>query len=182
MGFKIRCPVLKSVYLAGRVLIARKKFCLIMYTREEAARIRRAFWTALGQYLAPIPPAGGGPVNWINYKTGVKDLFFRMDAGREEAFTGIVLAQPDTGRQALYYDRFESLRSFLHDTLGEEWTWQPLTRDESGRTLSRIFTTLPGVDVLRQEDWPRLISFFKPRIVALDEFWSVAGETFRSLE
>jgi hypothetical protein len=28
------------------------------------------------------------------------------------------------------------------------------------------------VSILQKNDWPALISFFKTRIIALDEFWS----------
>jgi len=37
---------------------------------------------------------------------------------------------------------------------------------------------LPDVNIFKQEDWPKLISFFKPRIIALDEFWSDAQDSF----
>ncbi|RYZ23162.1 MAG: DUF4268 domain-containing protein, partial [Chitinophagaceae bacterium] len=35
--------------------------------------------------------------------------------------------------------------------------------------------------IFRREDWPELISFFKPRIVALDAFWSEAKYFFEAL-
>ena len=41
-----------------------------MYTKQEAAQLRKEFWTAFGQYMKPVPTEDGEKVNWINYKTG----------------------------------------------------------------------------------------------------------------
>jgi hypothetical protein len=41
---------------------------------------------------------------------------------------------------------------------------------------------MEGVSIFNKEDWPKLISFFKPRIVALDEFWNMVKYSFESLK
>jgi len=51
-----------------------------VYTREEAAAIKEQFWRTFGQYMAAVPSAEGLRVNWINYKTGIKQLHFKTDA------------------------------------------------------------------------------------------------------
>ncbi len=152
-----------------------------MYTREQASRARQAFWTAFGQYMAPHPGSDGLKVNWANYKTGFRGLYFRMQADNRLAFIGIVMAQKDPDLRALFYEQFEELKPALHSCLNEEWTWEPEASDEHGQPQSRIYTTLPNVNIFRQDDWPRLISFFKPRIFALDEFWSMGKFHFEPL-
>lgn len=152
-----------------------------MYTKEQAANLRQAFWTAFGQYMAPIPSADGLKINWVNYKTGYKDVYFRMDADNRSAFIGIVLTHKDDGIQELYYEQFVELRSILESFLPEAWIWAPRDFDDYGRAISRIYTTLDEVSIFRREDWPALISFFKPRLIALDEFWSVAQYSFEPL-
>jgi hypothetical protein len=74
------------------------------------------------------------------------------------------------------------LKTLLHETLGEEWDWVLHTTDEEGRTISRIYKELAPTNVFNQDNWPELISFFKPRIIALDEFWNDAKYTFESLK
>jgi hypothetical protein len=37
------------------------------------------------------------------------------------------------------------------------------------------------VNLFNRDDWPALISFFKPRLVALDEFWNGAQYAFEEL-
>ena len=60
-----------------------------MYTTELASKQRKKFWTIFGQYMKPVPGAGGEAVNWLNYKTGVRSVFFRMDADKQNAHVGI---------------------------------------------------------------------------------------------
>lgn len=153
-----------------------------MYTREQASQLRQAFWTTFGQYIAPQLSAEGLKINWSNYKTGLKDVFFRMHADKKNAFIAIELAQPDPEIQELFFEQFEELKTYLHDILGEEWEWSLHMPDEYGRTVSRIYKEISPVNVFNKDDWPQLISFFKPRIIALDEFWSDAKYSFESLK
>jgi hypothetical protein len=154
----------------------------LMYTREQASQLRKEFWTTFGQYLSPVLSSEGTRVNWLNYKTGVKDVFFRMDSDKREARIAIELSHPDAGIQELFFEQFEEYKTLLHDALGEEWHWDLHTRDESGKIISRIHQTLAGVSVFRKDDWPALISFFKPRIVGLDAFWSDVKVGFDALK
>jgi hypothetical protein len=70
----------------------------------------------------------------------------------------------------------------LHSQLGEDWDWQLHTIDDNGKTISRIFRQINGVSIYNKNDWPALISFFKPRIIALDGFWNDAKYAFDSLK
>lgn len=152
-----------------------------MYSRQEASRLRQQFWTAFGQYMSPVFSADTEHVNWVNYKTGEKDIYFRMHADNKKASVAIELAHKDLGLQALYFEQFQQLRSLLHDALQEEWIWHLHTHDEHGKTISRIYTEKENVNVFKQEDWPGIISFFKPRIIALDAFWSNAKHVFEAM-
>lgn len=153
-----------------------------MYTREQKSQLRQAFWKAFGQYIAPQPSAEGLKVNWINYKTGLKDVYFRMRADQKSASIAIELTHADFEIQALFFQQFTELKNILHTYLEEAWEWLLHTIDENGNTISKIYKELKPVNVLNQDDWPKLISFFKPRIIALDEFWSDARYTFDELK
>ncbi|MCJ8163432.1 DUF4268 domain-containing protein [Pontibacter sp. E15-1] len=152
-----------------------------MYKKEQAAQLRQAFWTALGQYIAPHPSADGEKVNWLNYKTGQKHVYFRMQADTRTASIAIELTHPDTELQELYFDQFRELKRVLHEYLGEEWEWVLHTTDENGKTVTRIYKETGPVNIFNQDDWPQLITFFKPRIIALDAFWSNARYSFSGL-
>src|SRR5688572_6343425 len=95
-----------------------------MFTREEASHIRQEFWTAFGKYMNPVVSAEGMKVNWVNYHTRLKDVYFRMDAGAKGAAIFISMEHRDPGIQELYFQQFVELKTILHATLGEEWEWQ----------------------------------------------------------
>jgi hypothetical protein len=152
-----------------------------MYSRQETALLKQQFWTVFGQYMSPVLSAGGEHINWMNYKTGEKDIYFRMHADNTAAYIAIVLTHKDEGLRALYMEQFEQLKPMLQSELGEEWTWQNNIADDMGKITSRIYHSKQEVNVLNKADWPELISFFKPRIIALDAFWSNAKYAFELL-
>ena len=152
-----------------------------MYTREQASQLRQAFWTTFGQYMWPVHSAEGLKPNWINYNTGQKHLNFRMRADKETATIGIELTHPDPGIQEIFFEQFTALKTFFEEQVNEEWQWELHTQDENGKVYSRIYKEIKPVNVFDREDWPALISFFKPRLIALDQFWSDAQYSFESL-
>lgn len=149
-----------------------------MYSREEAKQLKEKFWTSFGQYMSVVLSSDMEKINWVNYKTGVKHLFFRMDASNKSAVIMIEITHPDEGIRELMFAQFLEMKHILTDTLGEEWEWDEVYYDETGKKTARIAIYLDKVSIFNQNHWPDLISFFKPRIIALDEFWSMAKYSF----
>ena len=105
-----------------------------------------------------------------------------MEAGKKSASIAIEITHHDAGIQELFFEQFKELKNILASVLNENWDWQLHTTDENGKTVSRIFKQIKGVSIFNKNDWPTLISFFKPRIIALDEFWSDAKYAFDALK
>ena len=143
-----------------------------MYSKAEASQLKQEFWTVFGQYLSPLLSADGEKINWINYKTGIKHIRFSMQAEKGIATIAIKIIANDALTRALYFDQFLQLRKLLENELGESWEWSAETTDEFGKAIASIHTELKGFSIFKKEDWPELISFFKPGIIALDAFWS----------
>ncbi len=152
-----------------------------MYSKQEASQLKQEFWTIFGQYMNPLWSADGEKINWINYKTGEKGIQFRMEADNKKASIAIELTQNDPGIRELYFEQFLQLKEMLRDAVNEEWIWVQQSTDLNGRSVSRIFTELPGVSIFQKKDWPDIISFLKPRIIGLDEFWSNVKYGFEAL-
>jgi hypothetical protein len=152
-----------------------------MYSKEEATKLREQFWITFGRYMKPMPSANGLPINWVNYKTGVKHLFFRMDANQKQSIIAIAITHSDLSLRQLYFEQFESLKSLFAEAMGEEWHWELNTTNDFGAPLAQISKTLSGVSIYNQQDWPTLISFLKPRIIALDQFWEDVKPIFEAI-
>ena len=102
-----------------------------------------------------------------------------MQADNKSAAIYIEIAHPDAGIRELIYAQFLEYKKILEDSLGEAWEWDAVYYDEYGKQTARIGINLPQkVSIFKQEDWPTLIQFFKPRILALDSFWTDAKYAF----
>ncbi|RYY37489.1 MAG: DUF4268 domain-containing protein [Sphingobacteriaceae bacterium] len=149
-----------------------------MFSKDEASHIRRSFWTAFGQYMSPISSADGLKVNWINYRTGIKHLYFKLITSNRSATIAIEYTHYDAGIRALFWEQMESFKTLFTNQMGEEWLWEPNYTDDYGKTYCRISTSLQGASMFNRNDWPQLISFFKSHIIVLDDFWSTAQYSF----
>ncbi len=69
--------------------------------------------------MKPLVSADGQPVNWLNYKTGVKHIFFRMDAGNKQAGIAIEITHPDPLLREQLYNQFRQVKSILDQTTGK---------------------------------------------------------------
>lgn len=153
-----------------------------MYSKAEASQIKQEFWTAFGRYMAVHLSSEGLKVNWINYKTGFKFLQFKMMADTRKASIAIEINHSDPDLRELLYESLLELKILFQSYLNEEWEWEQYASDPYGRPVSRAYTGISPVNVLRQEDWPQIISFLKPRIMALDAFWNDVKDRFEEFK
>jgi hypothetical protein len=144
-----------------------------MYNKRESSQIRQEFWTVFGKYMSPVPSSEGEKINWINYHTGVKDIFFRKEALNNSAFIAITMESVDPLKREKYFNQLEQFKTIFHATMNEEWTWERNATVDN-KEISRVYIELPGVSIFNKDQWPNLISFFKPRMIAMDEFWETA--------
>jgi hypothetical protein len=105
-----------------------------------------------------------------------------MDASQKSAAIYISMEHGDLSIQELYFEQFLEFKKLLHATLQEEWEWQLHVTVADGKVITRIYQEISGVSVLNKDHWPELISFFKPRIIALDNFWENAKWSFEGLK
>jgi hypothetical protein len=145
-----------------------------MYTREETSRTKQSFWTSFGQYMKPVPSASGEKVNWPNYKTGIPNICFRMQAEKGYASVAIELTHPSPEIREQQFEQFTRLRNILK----EEWVWEKQVYDQDNRVISRIHARINDVNVMTPSDWPAMISFLKQHIIALDYFWNEVRSWF----
>ena len=148
-----------------------------MYSKDQTSKLKAQFWTNFGHYMKPVPGAAGLPVNWINYKTGIRHIHFKMDADNKNAVVAIEISHLVKEERLHYYNHFVSLEKLLVSTTTYNWQWNE-TLQTDHKTISSISLQLGGVNILDQADWPAIISFLKPRIIALDTFLDLVKEGF----
>ena len=152
-----------------------------MYSRQEASRLKQEFWTTLGQYMNPVLSAEGEKVNWINYKTGERNIYFRMRAENTTASLAIQIRHKDPLIRQVFYEHFLSLKNMFTSQVDGEWDWYAECLDEHGMPLSRISLSLQEVNIFKKDDWPEMIRFFKTGMIQLDQFWTGVKFSFELL-
>ncbi len=80
-------------------------FAPCLHAKKHRASVKE-FWTIFGRYMSPVLSAEGMKINWVNYHTRLKDVYFRMDAGPKAAAIYISIEHRDPGIQELYFDQF----------------------------------------------------------------------------
>lgn len=149
-----------------------------MFSRESSSQIRSRFFTRFGKYMAPVPFAGGEKNSWINYKTGIKSIFIRIDTAADDVSIGFQIGHPDAMVRQMYYNRFLDLQPLFAEIVGPDFTWSRQYSSGEGQVVSRIYDRLENTTVLNESNWPDIISFLKPRLVALDNFWWQVSDQF----
>jgi hypothetical protein len=143
-----------------------------MYTREEASLIKEKFWTSFGRYMSPILSSEGEKKNWINYKTWVPQVFFKMDVTKKRAGIGIEIRHKDPVFAKEQYKKLLLLKNSLEEHTGESWQWYVEIENEFGQLMSKVEMIKEPLNIFNENEWPEIISFLKPRIIALDAFWN----------
>lgn len=152
-----------------------------MLSKEEAKELRKAFWEKLFSQMEKMRNPHGSKVNWMSYNTGIKHLYFRMEADDLGARLCIDLQFPDEGIRSLYYEQFEEFKNILDDTF-KSVTWYPEFEHWNGKTIARIAIEKEECNFKNQKDWDKMHLFLKLNFAKLDEFWYEFGEVFKNLK
>jgi hypothetical protein len=143
-----------------------------VYTKEEASRVRQKFWTNFGKYMQLVPSITGEDVHWINYKTGIKGIAFKMNANNNKAIVAIEISLADIELQYQYFEVFKVNEKVFQKIAGIDWSFEKKYINEYGKSFSHIYTELNNINIFREIDWSAIISFLKTNIIALDNFWA----------
>lgn len=152
-----------------------------MYSVAEASFIKQKFWTSFGMYMSPVPSATLEKVNWVNYKTGIKGISFKMDAHKDSAVVTVEIFLKDTMLQHQYFETFNNFTSELKKIGVNNWNFQKDYFQENKGSVSFIVAELKNVNVFKEADWPTMISFLKQYMLGLDKFWASYKPAFELL-
>lgn len=152
-----------------------------MYSKAEASFITQKFWTSFGIYMSPVPSATFEKVNWVNYKTGIKGIIFKLDAIKNTTSVTVEIFLKDTMLQHQYFEIFNNFTAELQKIGVNKWVFQKDYFQENKGFVSLIAAELKNVNVFKEDDWPTMISFLKQYMLGLDKFWASYKPAFELL-
>jgi hypothetical protein len=156
-----------------------------MFTREQAKEINTLFWTSFGKYMQKHKSQFSFHNKWVNYKTGVKDIYFRLKMNKLCAEISIELQHKDGGIRQLFFEQFGELRKIFEQEVGQwEWVDEELFQTPEGNynELSAIRLKLFDVNLYNKDTWQQTFYFFEDNMIKLDAFWADFNELFKQLE
>ena len=95
----------------------------------------------------------------------------------QKAVIAIEISCPKEEERLHYYNQFVSLKKLLASITTFNWQWNE-TFQSNHKTISSILKQIDNINILNQSDWPGIISFLKPHIIALDQFWNMVKDEF----
>ena len=84
-----------------------------MYSKEETKKLKRDFWTSFGVYMKKHNVRLGKKINWVNYNTKIKDIYFRLNVTNKKATFYIEIQHKDLDIREIYYEQFTELKKVL---------------------------------------------------------------------
>ncbi len=137
-----------------------------MYSKEEAAKIRREFWIAFDHYSRKFL----GPTRkWIRYNTKIKDLSLKFDANRN--YAKVILAI-ENNNEDIRFDRFVFIKNYeavFDEFIDDSWIWDDEYTLDNGKKICAIYKQLNGVNIYRKSDWTTIFEFFATNMILLEK-------------
>ena len=152
-----------------------------MFSKEEARKLKTEFWTSFGFYMKKHRNHRNEKINWVNYKTKCKDIYFRLDVDNKKANFSIDIQQNDEGIRTLFYEQFTELKTVLNSSFEYELEWDLEYYTEHG-VISRIGCELKGISVNNKNTWKEIFLFMERNILDAHNFCEDFGEIFIALE
>ena len=152
-----------------------------MYSKDEKKKYTADFWNSFGLYMKKYN-ADFGRIKWVNYRTNVKDIYFRLSITNKQASIAIELQHKDDGIRELMFDQFKELKVILEDNVNGELIWNGVTFNRFNQPISSISEELTNVSKYNRDDWQATFQFFEKRIVGFHTFWVEFQEIFKDLE
>jgi len=122
-----------------------------MFSKEEAALLRKDFWTSFGKSF---------PRKWLLYNTKIKGFSFKFVAERKLAMVCLDIENPDELVNLLYYDQMLSLKSLLESEIPDVIFDDDFIL-ESGKSIHRIYVPFEKkFSIYNKNSWRDCFEFY----------------------
>jgi hypothetical protein len=150
-----------------------------MYNKEESKAIREEFWDRFKSLSGKKRLRKKLPGNWMLTQTGVKALNLRFHVDRQVAQVGIDLETKNMDKRLELYEKLESVKKVLEEAMEEPMIWELEYIRENGKSVSRIYQQIEGVDIYNRDTWEKAQRFMYERMTRLEAFYMEYKDFFK---
>jgi len=143
-----------------------------MFSKEEAALLRREFWTSFGKSF---------PRKWLLYNTKIKGVALKFIADKKEAMICLDLENPDEIKNLLYFDQMLSLKTLLETEL-PEIIFEDAYELENGKIIQRIYLSYQGnFNIYNKNTWRECYEFFEKNMPIFELFFYEYDDVIKNI-
>lgn len=148
-----------------------------MFSKEEKKLYNEKFWGTFKKSMQKYRSQNGKRINWLNYQTHVKYIFVRLEANEDFAAINFDIQPKDDEIRKIIWEQMIELKQVLSNSMnGDTGIWIEDEYNDSVGNFSRIKWQLDHVNYFREEDIHKIYSFFKEKLIGIDDFYSEFGE------
>lgn len=133
-----------------------------MFSKEEAAQLRKLFWTSFGKSF---------PRKWLLYNTKIKGFAFKFVADRKKAMVCLDIDHPEAIANELLFDQMISLKVLLETELPEV-IFDNGYELESGKIIHRIYVPFDKkFSIYNKDTWRDCFEFYMETMPKFELFF-----------
>ena len=133
-----------------------------MFSKEEAAQLRKLFWTSFGKSF---------PRKWLLYNTKIKGFAFKFVADRKKAMVCLDIDHPEAIANELLFDQMISLKALLETELPEV-IFNDAYELESGKIIHRIYVPFDQkFSIYNKDTWRDCYEFYMETMPKFELFF-----------
>ncbi|WP_430401115.1 DUF4268 domain-containing protein [Flavobacterium sp.] len=144
-----------------------------MFSKEEAQKLKKEFWTAF---------AASNSRKWILYNTKIKDFTFKFYVDNKKAQVLLDIEPKDDKNRIIYYEKVESLKDLLLQDYLPDAIFERDFHLSTGKVISRIWVEKTGLSMNNKNHWPEIFDFFSEKMEAFEYFFFEHEEYIKNLE
>ncbi|HEY9186247.1 MAG TPA: DUF4268 domain-containing protein [Salegentibacter sp.] len=133
-----------------------------MFSREESKKLRQQFWTSFGIVYR---------TKWILYDTKQKEIQLKFTFNRKFAQVSLDVIDPDELVRAYYFEKLLSLKQIIRNEYLPEAIFEEAYELPEGKTISRVYVQLDGVNIHKRQQWPEVMKFLNEHMLQLEAFF-----------
>lgn len=141
--------------------------------------MREEFWDSFKQMSAGKRVRKNLPGSWMLSNTGIKALNLRFHVDREVAQVGIDLETRNMDKRIELFEKLESVKNLLEKAMELPMIWELEYIRENGKSVSRIYLELLGVDIYNRDTWSRAHQFMYSNMMKLETFYIEYRDYFK---
>lgn len=133
-----------------------------MFSKEEAQKIKKEFWTEFASVY---------PRKWLLYDTKIKDFSFKFYVDNKKIQVLLDIEPKDEEKRKIYFEKIESLKTILLEDFLPEAILERNFHLDTGKVISKIWVEKTGISLFNKTTWPEIFDFFYENMDAFERFF-----------